>query len=140
MSHGRMVLRSFVTGSLCGGVFYAILKVILMCFVVIKKQFVSVGGEGRWQWCLLCACLCLESVVLLLLPHQCLEVLLLILPFFSHPFPFYAESQEVLRKAIPRYSNVDQRPPFTYASLIRQVCVWCVGVWVCVYRCGWRWV
>ncbi|CAI8030048.1 Forkhead box protein P4 [Geodia barretti] len=33
----------------------------------------------------------------------------------------YDESQEALRKAMPRYSNIDQRPPFTYASLIRQV-------------------
>ena len=31
------------------------------------------------------------------------------------------ESQEQLRKAIPKYANIDQRPPFTYASLIRQV-------------------
>nr|CAE51211.1 forkhead foxP [Suberites domuncula] len=32
----------------------------------------------------------------------------------------FDESQDALRKAIPRYSNIDQRPPFTYASLIRQ--------------------
>lgn len=31
-----------------------------------------------------------------------------------------SETQEALRKAIPRYSKIDQRPPFTYASLIRQ--------------------
>jgi len=34
----------------------------------------------------------------------------------------FIESQEQLRKAIPKYANIDQRPPFTYASLIRQVC------------------
>lgn len=34
----------------------------------------------------------------------------------------YTETQEALRKAIPRYAKIDQRPPFTYASLIRQVC------------------
>ena len=33
----------------------------------------------------------------------------------------HAETQEALRKAIPRYAKIDQRPPFTYASLIRQV-------------------
>lgn len=32
----------------------------------------------------------------------------------------FDESQDALRKAIPRYSQIDQRPPFTYASLIRQ--------------------
>ena len=39
-----------------------------------------------------------------------------------------AETQEALRKAIPRYAKIDQRPPFTYASLIRQVCK----------DCGWK--
>jgi hypothetical protein len=32
----------------------------------------------------------------------------------------FLETQDALRKAIPRYSVIDQRPPFTYASLIRQ--------------------
>lgn len=36
-------------------------------------------------------------------------------------FLAFVESQEQLRKAIPKYANIDQRPPFTYASLIRQV-------------------
>lgn len=33
----------------------------------------------------------------------------------------HTESQEQLRRAIPKYANLDQRPPFTYAALIRQV-------------------
>lgn len=36
------------------------------------------------------------------------------------PLYQFLETQEALRKAIPRYSKIDQRPPFTYASLIRQ--------------------
>ena len=35
----------------------------------------------------------------------------------------HTESQEQLRRAIPKYANLDQRPPFTYAALIRQVCM-----------------
>ena len=41
-------------------------------------------------------------------------------PSLTSPSPL-SESQEALRKAIPRYAKLDQRPPFTYASLIRQV-------------------
>ena len=33
----------------------------------------------------------------------------------------HLETQEALRKAIPRYSQINQIPPFTYSSLIRKV-------------------
>ena len=56
-------------------------------------------------------------------------------------YVLYIESQEALRKAMPRYANIDQRPPFTYASLIRQVREKervCVFVCVCVFVFGYE--
>ena len=41
--------------------------------------------------------------------------------YLSLSLSLCTESQEQLRRAIPKYANLDQRPPFTYAALIRQV-------------------